>query len=79
MSGSKRLRERIAVGIISVFLSVTVLLVICVILGLTAWADAKEILQAWSGTYSFLVGSVIGFYFRPADPKRSSAGRSSGG
>lgn len=50
--------------IIYVFLGVTAVLVLTSAFGLSEWAVVKDILQAWSATYSVLVGAVVGYYFR---------------
>ena len=59
-------RAHIAKSIVFVFLGVTVLLVLAFVTGLTGWEEIKEVLEAWSATYSLLVGAVIGYYFGPA-------------
>lgn len=60
-------RARIAKSIIYVFLGVTVLLVLAFVTGLTGWEEIKEVLEAWSATYSLLVGAVVGYYFGPVN------------
>ena len=60
-------RARIAKSIVYVFLGVTVLLVLAFVTGLTGWEEIKEVLEAWSATYSLLVGAVVGYYFGPAN------------
>ena len=59
-------RDGLAIAIIAVFLAVTTTIILLVPLGLTDLSGAKEMLQAWSATYSLLVGAVIATYFRPA-------------
>ena len=53
----------IAKAIIFVFLLITAVLVLAAAFGFSDWKDIKEILTAWSATYSILVGAVVGYYF----------------
>jgi hypothetical protein len=57
------MRAHLAKLVIYIFLGVTALLVLSAAAGLSQWNIVKEILQAWSATYSMLVGAVIAYYF----------------
>ena len=60
-------RDVLAIAIIGVFLLVTAGVLALVPLGFADLGGAKDMLQAWSATYSLLVGAVIGAYFPRSD------------
>ena len=58
-----RIRGRIALYSVIIYLVVGAILIFSAITGLSRIEDAIEILLAWGTFASLVVGAVIGFYF----------------
>jgi len=64
MKSKRSIQELLALLIISPFLFVTTVLAIFAAFGITSLDNVKEIYQIYTGIYSFLIGAVVGYYFR---------------
>ena len=59
----ERIRGRIALWSVLIYLSIGALLMIASLLGLADVEDSVKVLQAWGSFASLVVGASIGFYF----------------